>query len=128
VKNRVSAKLTAGNALRDVRPIAVNVEADPVYLPSDKAVSVGLMVNELATNAFKYAFPDDQAGTITVRFRNKSARQLELIVGLPDDYRVSSRRAIARSFCFAGAAGGRRSKEKAVGMSGIAALVRCLTG
>ena len=68
------------DALRDVRPIAVNVEADPVYLPSDKAVSVGLMVNELATNAFKYAFPDDQAGTVTVRFRNKSARELELIV------------------------------------------------
>jgi two-component sensor histidine kinase len=68
------------DALRDVRPIAVNVEADPIYLPSDKAVSVGLMVNELATNAFKYAFPDDQAGTITVRFRNKSARELELIV------------------------------------------------
>ena len=63
-----------------MRPIAVNVEADPVYLPSDKAVSVGLMVNELATNAFKYAFPDDRAGTITVRFRNKGARELELIV------------------------------------------------
>ena len=68
------------DALRDVRPIAVNVEADPVYLPSDKAVSVGLMVNELATNAFKYAFPDDRPGTITVRFRNKGARELELIV------------------------------------------------
>ena len=38
------------------------------------------MVNELATNAFKYAFPDDRAGTITVRFRNKGARELELIV------------------------------------------------
>jgi two-component sensor histidine kinase len=68
------------DALRDVRPIAVNVEADPVYLPSDKAVSVGLMVNELATNAFKYAFPDDRAGTITVRLRNKGGRELELIV------------------------------------------------
>lgn len=66
--------------LRDVRPIAVNVEADPIYLPSDKAVPVGLMVNELATNAFKYAFPDDRAGTITVRFRNRSARELELVV------------------------------------------------
>lgn len=68
------------DTLRDVRPIAVNVEADPIYLPSDKAVPVGLMVNELATNAFKYAFPDDRAGTITVRFRNRSARELELVV------------------------------------------------
>ena len=68
------------DTLRDVRPIAVNVEADPIYLPSDKAVSVGLMVNEFATNAFKYAFPDDRAGTITVRFRNRSDRELELVV------------------------------------------------
>lgn len=68
------------DTLRDVRPIAVNVEADPIYLPSDKAVPVGLMVNELATNAFKYAFPDDRAGTITVRFRNRSDRELELVV------------------------------------------------
>ena len=68
------------DTLRDVRPIAVNVEADPIYLPSDKAVPVGLMVNELATNAFKYAFPDDRAGTITVRFGNRTDRELELVV------------------------------------------------
>ena len=68
------------DTLRDVRPIAVNVEADPIYLPSDKAVPVGLMVNELATNAFKYAFPDDRAGTFTVRFGNRTDRELELVV------------------------------------------------
>jgi two-component sensor histidine kinase len=68
------------DTLRDERPIAANVETDAIYLRSDKAVPVGLMVNELATNAFKYAFPDDRAGTITVRFRNKSARELALIV------------------------------------------------
>jgi two-component sensor histidine kinase len=147
------------DALRDVRPIAVNVEADPVYLPSDKAVSVGLMVNELTTNAFKYAFPDDRAGTITVRFRNKGVRELELIVeddgkGCPEGakeglgsrivrllaqqlrghVKIESaepgcRMIIPRSRLFTRrtAAGGGRSKEKAIGMSGIA-LVRGLTG
>lgn len=45
-----------GDLLRDVRPIALRVSSDPILLPSNQAVSVGLIVNELATNAFKYAF------------------------------------------------------------------------
>src|SRR5215813_12100684 len=39
------------DALRDVRPIAVNVTVSKTYLRSDKAVAVGLIVNELVTNA-----------------------------------------------------------------------------
>jgi two-component sensor histidine kinase len=54
------------NALRDVRPIAVKVEAIMVHLPAEQAVPVGLIVNELVTNAMKHAFPDDRAGTIHV--------------------------------------------------------------
>jgi two-component sensor histidine kinase len=59
------------------------------------------MVNELATNAFKYAFPDDRAGTITVRFRNKGARELELIVeddgkGCPEGAKEGSGSRIVR--------------------------------
>ena len=40
--------------------------------PKDHPLTVplGLIVNELVTNALKYAFPDDQAGTIQVGFEN----------------------------------------------------------
>jgi two-component system, sensor histidine kinase PdtaS len=54
------------DALRDIRPIAVNVEASELYLPAEQAVPLGLIVNELVTNSLKHAFPDDRAGTVHV--------------------------------------------------------------
>src|ERR687887_902436 len=79
-----------GDALRDVRPIAVNVSAEQVLLRADRAVSMGLIVNELVTNSLKYAFADDRGGTINVVLRRESDGQLELVVedngkGCPED-------------------------------------------
>lgn len=69
-----------GDSLRDVRPVAVRVEADPIELSTDKAVPIGLIVNELVTNAFKYAFRDDQEGAVTVTFRRNEAGLVDLVV------------------------------------------------
>jgi two-component sensor histidine kinase len=79
-----------GDALRDVRPIAVNVNAAQILLRDDRAVSVGLIVNELITNAFKYAFPDNRGGTVNVVLHRDSDGKLELVVedngkGCPED-------------------------------------------
>jgi two-component sensor histidine kinase len=53
--------------LQDVRPITVRVDATPMMLEASAAVSIGLIANELVTNAFKHAFPDDLGGTVKVQ-------------------------------------------------------------
>jgi two-component sensor histidine kinase len=69
-----------GEVLRDVQPIAVIVAAEPLQVPTSVAIPVGLLANELVTNAFKYAFPGDLVGTIRVSLRQSGSGWAELVV------------------------------------------------
>ncbi len=48
------------------RPIALRLEAESHALPARTASDVGLAVNELVTNALKYAFPGNREGAVRV--------------------------------------------------------------
>jgi PAS domain S-box-containing protein len=50
------------------RPISIQCNADSLALCIDDAVSLGLIINELVTNATKHAFPDLRVGRIRVAF------------------------------------------------------------
>jgi two-component sensor histidine kinase len=60
------ARGAAGDGLR---PVALSVDAESHPLSTERAVQLGLVVNECVANALKYAFPDiDQSGEVRVRF------------------------------------------------------------
>ena len=63
---------------------------DDVQINFKQAIPCGLIVNELVSNALKYAFPAKRGGTIELRVEEKG-QDIEIEVsdngvGLPDDF------------------------------------------
>jgi two-component sensor histidine kinase len=52
-----------------LRPITLAVDVDDIELGAQRAVLVGIMLNETINNCVKYAFPDDRPGSIQVALR-----------------------------------------------------------
>ena len=76
----------AGNTLR------LNLSLASLILPIDSAVPFGLILNELATNAIKHAFPDGREGEVSVILEHDSAtgavclRVCDTGIGLPTNF------------------------------------------
>jgi two-component sensor histidine kinase/Tfp pilus assembly protein PilF len=74
----------------DRTKIVVHVDVDPVYLDIDTAMPVGMILNELITNAFKYAFVNRTEGELNVSLKVTN-EHLNLLVadngiGFPKDF------------------------------------------
>lgn len=93
VVDRLSQTYPVGSAVGfevDIADIAVGIAA---------AAPVSLIVNELVTNALKYAFPAGKTGTITVTTAPAGENEIELVVGddgvgLPAGFDVRSARSL----------------------------------
>jgi two-component sensor histidine kinase len=76
-----------------VAPCVIQFDApEAIQIPADRAILVGLIINELVSNAGKYAYPDCPSGTIWVRLLLQSDNQAILMsvrdegVGLPPGF------------------------------------------
>lgn len=61
------------------KPVTMLVRAESHPLSLARAAPVGIVLNELVTNALKYAFPDERSGVLEVRFFC-SGDQFQLVV------------------------------------------------
>lgn len=73
---RLAATVVDGERVR------LQVQVDAVMTPLDEAVALGLIVNELVTNAAKHAYPSPAAGVIHVRLVHAPD---ELVLSVSDE-------------------------------------------
>ena len=87
------ADLAAAQTGEGLRPVALVAEAEAHPLDSERAVQLGLTLNEAVTNALKYAFPEERAGTVRVRFAREGGEFVLTVaddgIGLPRDGEVA---------------------------------------
>lgn len=59
---------------------SVQLDLAPFSITTDRAISVGVIVTELLTNAMKYAYPEDMIGEVRVILRTQSSDSAEIRV------------------------------------------------
>jgi len=62
--------------------IETTIAVEPLYVPSNNASAIGLIINELLTNAVKHAYADGRAGRLSVE---ALARDGQAVIAIVDD-------------------------------------------
>ncbi len=72
--------------------IEVKTDLEKFKLNVNQAIPLGLMLNELITNAFKHAFREGEEGVITIQLQQKAAQVQVCVsdngIGIPEKYNV----------------------------------------
>jgi two-component sensor histidine kinase len=63
----------------DTKKIPCILTIDDISLEIDRAIPCGLIINELVSNIFKYAFPENQAGEIKVSLKRQENQVILMV-------------------------------------------------
>ncbi|MDO9549555.1 MAG: PAS domain S-box protein [Methanoregula sp.] len=74
----------------DSRKVTLDIDIGKIMITINTAIPLGLIINELASNVLKHAFPNDRTGTLSL-FVREEAKTLHLIVrddgaGVPAEF------------------------------------------
>lgn len=88
------SNLSASYALDSSR-VQINIDTDQVLLSIDTSIPLGLILNELCTNAIKYAFSENCAGNINISLKYVAANKLQVLVtddgiGIPEEFDIEN--------------------------------------
>ncbi|MBF0537386.1 MAG: PAS domain S-box protein [Nitrospirae bacterium] len=91
IKDLVSALKESHNT--EAEHISLDVNVDIIAVSIDTITPLGLILNELMTNALKYAFPDKREGWIVITARLKEDAIIELSfsdngIGMPNNINI----------------------------------------
>jgi len=83
------------NFNNEKKNITQHINTNNISLDIDTSIPLGLIINELLTNSYKYAFAGRDSGTINISLKEKNAEELELHVsddgkGLPEHFDPST--------------------------------------
>lgn len=75
--------------------VVIHINAGDVIMPIDNAIPAGLIINELVSNSFKYAFPGNSKGNISINVAYENVNREFWIsvrddgIGFPDEININ---------------------------------------
>lgn len=74
--------------------VRIELDIEPISLPLASAIPFGLILNEVVSNSFKYAFPEGREGNLRVSLKNEEMIVLEV---QDDGQNVSAKKSFVES-------------------------------
>jgi PAS domain S-box-containing protein len=88
----------------DAKNIKLNLNVEELFLEVDKCIAVGLILNELISNALKHAFVNKPGGELTISFFKNENKLILVIsdngIGFPHDFDLQNTETLGLQLVF----------------------------